>query len=172
MPYSYIPLWNTLNKYSMGKYDLCERVGLSSSTMAKMTNNQKVSMDVLARICDYFACGLNDVVEYHSEMELFMQQLKNRILDCSYTVYADEFPEYRFLFSDFQMQRLAEIDYSFIQSELRKSEMIAVDKHPTHTQIVGTTTYAVQSSANLIVMQGSLTVVELFMKWLLDQITC
>ena len=86
---------------------MCQKVGLSSSTMAKMTNNQKVSMDVLARICDYFACGLEDVVEYQSEIELFMQQLRNKILDCSYTVYANDFPEYRFLFSDFQMQQLA-----------------------------------------------------------------
>lgn len=170
MPYIYTPLWNTLNKFGIGKHELCQQLGLSSSTMAKMTNNKKVSLDVLAKICDFFACGLEDVVVYQSEMDLFMTKLHGKIIESSYTIYAQSFPEYRFLLSDMQMERMHGIDDAVIQSQLRTSEQTAINQHPAHVPIIGTTTFAVQSSRNLLVLQGSLTVVELFMEWLLEQI--
>lgn len=171
MPFSYTPLWNTLNQYNMGKYDLCQTIGISSSTMAKMTNNQKVSMDILARICDYFACGLEDVVVYKSEMELFMEKIEGEIMDGGYRIYAQQFPEYRFHFSDAQMLGIQQIDYIDIESALRKFETAAVNIHPVHVPIMGTTTFRVSSSRNLVTMQGSLTVVELFMEWFLEKIS-
>lgn len=171
MPFSYTPLWNTLNQYNMGKCDLCQTLGISSSTMAKMTNNQKVSMDILARICDYFACGLEDVVFYKSEIELFMEKIKGKIMDGGYTIYAQQFPEYRFQFSDRQMLGIQQMDYVDIEASLRKFELAAVDIHPVHVPIMGTTTFRVLSSRNLVTMQGSLTVIELFMDWLLKKIS-
>ena len=170
MPYFYTPLWNTMNKFGIGKHELCQQLGLSSSTMAKMTNNQKVSLDVLAKICDFFACGLDDVVVYQSEMDLFMTQLQGKIIESNYTIFAQSFPEYRFQLSDMQMERMYGIDDALIQSQLRTSEHTAINQHPSHVPIMGTTTFAVQSSRNLLVLQGSLTVVELFMEWLLKMI--
>lgn len=170
MPYSYTPLWNTMNKFGIGKYELCQQLRLSSSTMAKMTNNQKVSLDVLAKICDFFACGLDDIVVYQSEMDLFMTHLRGKVIESSYTISARSFPEYRFQLSDMQMERMYGIDDALIQSQLRTSEHTAINQHPSHVPIMGTTTFAVQSSRNLLVLQGYLSVVELFMEWLLKMI--
>ena len=48
----------------MNKGDLQEAVGISSSTMAKMTKGEAVSMSVLERICDELDCDFGDLVSY------------------------------------------------------------------------------------------------------------
>ena len=171
MPFTYTALWNNLNRNNIGKWDLCQALGLSSSTMAKMTNGQHVSMDVLGRICEYLNCGLDDVVEYISDFELFARKIRRHVLDCTHTTYMDAFPEYRFVLSDDKMQRVCALSNVDIQAEITQCEQTAITKNKSKVQLGGTTTYEVQSSGNLIVMQGALTVVELFMEWLLNQIT-
>lgn len=170
MPFTYIPLWNTLNKHNLGKHDLCQKLGISSSTMAKMTNSQQVSMDVIARICDYFDCGLEDVVEYNSELDLFAQRLRKNVVDCTYFTYTDSFPEYQFVLSDDNMRQLCSLSNVDIQTKISECEQFAITKHKSRVQLSGTTSYAIQSSGNLLVIKGSLTVVELLMEWLLEQI--
>jgi len=46
------------------KTDLIEKVGISAMTLAKFAKNEYVSMDVLNRICEYFECRIEDVIEY------------------------------------------------------------------------------------------------------------
>ena len=48
----------------MKKQDLVEKVGLSSSTVAKMGKGENVSMDVLQKICDYLDCNIGDVMSF------------------------------------------------------------------------------------------------------------
>lgn len=170
MPFTYTALWNNLNRHNIGKWDLCQALGLSSSTMAKMTNGQQVSMDVLARICEYLDCGLDDVVEYTSDFELFAREIRKKVLDCSHTTYMDAFPEYRFVLSDEKMQRLCSLSNTDIQARIFEYEQSAITKHKSRVPLRGTTSYAIQSSGNLLVIQGSLTVVEMLVMWLLEQI--
>lgn len=42
---------------------------LSSPTMAKLSKNEYVSMDVLVRICRGLDCSLNDIVEIVNHKE-------------------------------------------------------------------------------------------------------
>ena len=51
MAISYNGLWKLLIDNNMNKGDLCKKTGLSSSTMAKMTNGESVKLSVLERIC-------------------------------------------------------------------------------------------------------------------------
>ena len=44
--------------------DLVEKVGLSSATIAKMGKGEKVSMDVLQKICAYMDCNIGDIMEF------------------------------------------------------------------------------------------------------------
>lgn len=169
MPFSFLPLWNTLNKHNIGKYDLCQKLGLSSSTMAKMTNSQKVSLDVIARICDYFDCGLDDVVQYHSELDLFVQRIKKNAIECSYTVHMDTFPEYHILLSDYQLERLQKVGNAMILQKISECEKIAITKHKVNPPVLGTTAYAIQSSGNLLILKGAVIVAEIFWDWLLEQ---
>lgn len=44
------PLWTTLAEKGMKKGDLQEKAGLSSSTIAKLGKNERVSLEVIEKI--------------------------------------------------------------------------------------------------------------------------
>jgi DNA-binding Xre family transcriptional regulator len=47
----------------ISKQQLREKTSISRSTMAKITNNEYVAMDVLVRICIALDCGMDDIVD-------------------------------------------------------------------------------------------------------------
>ena len=52
---------------NMQKKDLIDELGISSTTIAKMGKGDKVSLDVLERICEYFDCNIGDVISFEKE---------------------------------------------------------------------------------------------------------
>ena len=52
---------------NMQKKDLIDELGISSTTIAKMGRGDKVSLDVLERICEYFDCNIGDVISFEKE---------------------------------------------------------------------------------------------------------
>ena len=69
MGFSYKLLWKLLIDRDMPKKALYEVVGISRSTLDKMNRGENVSLDIIGRICDFFNCPINAVVEYNSEEE-------------------------------------------------------------------------------------------------------
>ena len=67
MAFSYKPLWKLLIDKEMTKKQLMEATGISKSTMDKMGRGEQVSMDIIDRICNYFDCKINDVIEHIPE---------------------------------------------------------------------------------------------------------
>ncbi len=67
MPFSYKPLWKLLIDKEMTKKQLMDETGISKSTVDKMGRSEQVSMDIIDRICSYFDCKINDIVEYIPE---------------------------------------------------------------------------------------------------------
>ena len=63
MPFSYKPLWKLLIDRDMSKRELMIATGISKSTMDKMGRGEQVSMDIVDRICNYFNCKVEDVME-------------------------------------------------------------------------------------------------------------
>lgn len=63
MAVSYRNLWRTLNEQNLKKTDLIEMVGLSSSTIAKLSQNRTVTTDVLDRIGLALDCNIEDILE-------------------------------------------------------------------------------------------------------------
>ena len=57
-------LWKLLIDKEMKKGDLQEKVGISSSTLAKMAKGEAVSMNVLERICEELDCDFSDLISY------------------------------------------------------------------------------------------------------------
>ena len=57
-------LWKLLIDNNMKKMDLVERVGISSSTLAKMSKGEIVSLTVLEKICDELNCDFGDLISY------------------------------------------------------------------------------------------------------------
>lgn len=53
----------------MQKKDLINKIGISSTTIAKMGKGEKVSLDVIERICKYFNCNIGDLISFERENE-------------------------------------------------------------------------------------------------------
>lgn len=64
MGISYNGLWKLLIDNNMKKMDLVERVGISSSTLAKMSKGDVVSLSVLVKICEELNCDFGDLISY------------------------------------------------------------------------------------------------------------
>lgn len=69
MAVSYNGLWKLLIDKNMKKVDMMNQVGISSSTVAKMTNGELVSMKVLEKICEKLDCDFGDIVHYECSLQ-------------------------------------------------------------------------------------------------------
>lgn len=66
---TYKPLWKTLIEKDMKKMDLVEDGTVSRGTLAKMGKNQKVSLEVVERICKRLHCRVEEVIVYNEDLE-------------------------------------------------------------------------------------------------------
>lgn len=66
---TYKPLWKTLIDKDMKKMDLVGDGTVSRGTLAKMGKNQKVSLDIVEKICRRLQCKVEDVIFYDEDGE-------------------------------------------------------------------------------------------------------
>ena len=67
MAVSYKRLWKLLIDKDMKKKELCEKAGISSSSLTKMGKGGHVTTEVLAKICTALDCTVDDIMEIISE---------------------------------------------------------------------------------------------------------
>ncbi len=63
MDVSYNKLFKMLIDKEMRKTEFAKKVGISANTLAKLSRNETVSMDVIIRICRTFQCGVDDIMD-------------------------------------------------------------------------------------------------------------
>ncbi len=63
MRVSYNKLSKMLIDKGMKKTDLIDAVKTSPNTIAKLSKNENISMDVITRICEYLSCDVGDIME-------------------------------------------------------------------------------------------------------------
>ena len=63
MSISYNRLWKLLIDKNMTKTDLRIKADIATSTLAKLSKNEQVSMDVLVKICKTLDCKIEDIME-------------------------------------------------------------------------------------------------------------
>lgn len=61
---SYKPMQITLIKRDKARKDLIEDLGISPSTLAKMSRGEWIALKKLAEIADYLDCQIEDIVEF------------------------------------------------------------------------------------------------------------
>jgi DNA-binding Xre family transcriptional regulator len=66
----YSKLWKLLIDKGMSKTDLLSLTGISSRVLAKLSKNETVTTDTLARICAALECNVGDIMGCVSEREL------------------------------------------------------------------------------------------------------
>ncbi len=69
MAISYNGLWKLLIDKNMKKMNLVERIGISSSTLAKMSKGEAVSMSIMEKICEELDCDFGDLINYERKEE-------------------------------------------------------------------------------------------------------
>ena len=67
MAISYNKLWKQLIDKKMTKTQLRIAADISTTTLAKLSKDETVSMDVMLRICKVLGCNIEDVVEIVNE---------------------------------------------------------------------------------------------------------
>lgn len=63
MSVSYKRLWKLLIDKDMKKKELCEKAGISPSSLTKMGKGGHVTTEVLAKICSALDCTVDDIME-------------------------------------------------------------------------------------------------------------
>ena len=66
---SYNNLWKTLIDQCVKKGELCKKTGISSSTLAKMSRNEPVSLSIILKICEILDCSIEEVVSVNKKSE-------------------------------------------------------------------------------------------------------
>ena len=66
----YSKLWKLLIDKSMSKTDLIDITGISSRVLAKLSKNETITTDTIARICSALHCDVSDIMECVSEDRL------------------------------------------------------------------------------------------------------
>lgn len=70
MAISYRRLWKLLIDKDMNKTNLRAKAGVSSSTIAKLSQNKVVQSDVLDRICMALNCNIEDIMEVEHDAKM------------------------------------------------------------------------------------------------------
>lgn len=63
MDVSYNKLFKLLIDKELKKTEFAKEIGISANTLAKLSSNELVSMEVLVRICRYFECSVDDILD-------------------------------------------------------------------------------------------------------------
>jgi DNA-binding Xre family transcriptional regulator len=67
MDVSYNKLWKLMIDKGINKSELRSLTGIGTNTLAKLSKNQQVSMDVLMKICSKLNCDISDICEFIKE---------------------------------------------------------------------------------------------------------
>ncbi|MEG1925816.1 MAG: helix-turn-helix transcriptional regulator [Ruthenibacterium sp.] len=63
MAVSYKKLWKILIDKDMKKKDLREAVGMSTTSLAKLSKNENINTEILVKICKVLECDIGDIME-------------------------------------------------------------------------------------------------------------
>ncbi|MCD9220813.1 helix-turn-helix domain-containing protein [Streptococcus thermophilus] len=67
MGFSYERLWELTLKRRINKTSLRDMVGITNSTLSRLSKDETVSMEALARLCEALQCQLEEIIEYKLE---------------------------------------------------------------------------------------------------------
>lgn len=72
LAFCYNKLWKLLIDKNMKKMDLKKEAKIGSTTLAKLSKNQTVSMEVIQKICKVLNCNICDIVDIVWEDEVIL----------------------------------------------------------------------------------------------------
>ena len=70
MDVNYHKLFKLLIDKGLKKTEFAKQVGISPNTLAKLSRNETVSMDVIVRICRVLECTVDDIMDVLPETKV------------------------------------------------------------------------------------------------------
>lgn len=67
MSITYDNLWILLSQKGLKRTDLCEKAGITTNVLAKMSKNESVHVEVLSKICGVLECTFDDIISNTGE---------------------------------------------------------------------------------------------------------
>lgn len=67
MKVCYDKLWKLLIDKKLKRTDLIKNANISSNVLARMGNEEPVSLDSIGKICEYLGCKVDDIIEINYE---------------------------------------------------------------------------------------------------------
>ena len=64
---SYDVLWKLLIDKEMKKVEMKNFTGIETTTLAKLSKNEPVRMEILMRLCNKLQCNLSDIFEIYPD---------------------------------------------------------------------------------------------------------
>lgn len=64
MAIKYYKMLDLMNRKNMGKEELRKKIQVSPATMAKISKNEYISLEVINKICAVLNCQPGDILEY------------------------------------------------------------------------------------------------------------
>jgi len=76
---NYDPLWTTMQKQKITKYQLIYHWGLSSNTLRRMSHNEPISSTTLNELCLILNCPVQDIMSFVPTKEELTQTETKRL---------------------------------------------------------------------------------------------
>lgn len=67
MRIEYTRLFNKLKENNIRQKDFKEQANINSNTLNKLLHNENVTLEIICRICDYFQCMPEEIMEFIPE---------------------------------------------------------------------------------------------------------
>lgn len=116
MAVSYKNLFNFLNKKGIKKIDLQKNLNLSPTTVAKLSKNENISLDILDKICSYLQCNIEDIISFEKNIEnnLLKQLLEEKEMKLKGGIYHNIQVKFAYNSNHIEGSRLSEEQTRYI----------------------------------------------------------
>lgn len=64
MSFTYKPLWDMLKDKGITKMEFAKKIDISSTTLAKLSKNEPITLSTIDKICNAFHCKIENVVNH------------------------------------------------------------------------------------------------------------
>lgn len=61
---SFRPFWNTLKEKQISQYTLINDYDISTNMLARIRNNENLTLSTVEILCDILDCDMTDIVEF------------------------------------------------------------------------------------------------------------
>ena len=116
MAVSYKKLFNILNRKGIKKIDLQKNLNLSPTTVAKLSKNENISLDILDKICSYLQCNIEDIISFEKNIEnnLLKQLLEEKEMKLKGGIYHNIQVKFAYNSNHIEGSRLSEEQTRYI----------------------------------------------------------